>query len=122
MQLVGNPERSELDPIGAERVRLNDVGTRADVLLMHPGDELGPRDIERLEALVDENTLGVQHRSHRAVTNEDAIIKGLQKGLGHVHVSSLSHLNVSASMSMYDRVTMSKPIERTLWRTESVNS
>src|SRR5712692_7017490 len=35
------------------------------------------------------------------------------------HVSSRSHRNVSASISRYDFVTMSRPIERTPCRTES---
>jgi hypothetical protein len=41
-----------------------------------------------------------------------------------IHHSSRVELrtSVSASINRYDFVTMSRPIERTPWRTESVNS
>jgi len=125
--LVAEAERSELDAVRAERVRLDDVRARADVLLMHFSNQVRLRHVERVEALVDEDALRVQHRPHRAVAHEDAFSERIQKRLQHLpthqlQVSSLSVLNVSASTSKYDFVTTSRPIERTLCRIESVNS
>src|SRR4029077_7079848 len=118
-QLVGEAEGSQLDPVGAEGVGLDDVGTGADVLLVDFGDQVRLRDVERVEALVDEDALGIEHRAHRAVADEHALVQRVQELF---HVSSRSVLNVSASTSKYDLVTMSRPIERTPCRTESVNS
>ena len=33
------------------------------------------RQVQRVEALVDEHALGVQHRAHRAIADEDAVFK-----------------------------------------------
>ena len=80
-ELVGDAERTELDPVGAERIRLDDVSAGADVLLMDVGHQLGPRDVERIEALIDEDALRVQHRAHRAVADQYPIIKSVKEGL-----------------------------------------
>ena len=132
LQPLGYAERGELDPVGAEGVRLDDVGAGPDVLLMHAGNEVRLRDVQRVEALVDEYTLRVEHRPHRAVAHEHAFVNRFEKLLHRypftrspdhqIHVSSRSHRNVSASMSRYDLVTTSSPIERTPCRIESVNS
>src|SRR5919202_1401170 len=50
------------------------AGAGADVFLVHRGDEIGLRDVERVEALVDEHAFRVQHRAHRAVADEHAFI------------------------------------------------
>src|SRR2546421_224605 len=119
VQLVGEAERPELDAVRAERVGLDDVGARAHVLLVHFGHQIGLGDVQRVEALVDEDAFGVEHRAHRPVTDQYALFERVEK---RFHVSSRSVLNVSPSTSKYDLVTMSRPIERTPWRTESVNS
>src|SRR5262249_50809549 len=119
VQPVGEAERSKLDPVGAEGVRLDDVGAGADVLLVDLRDEVRLREVQRVEALVDEDALRVEHRPHRAVADQHAFVDGVEKWL---HVSRRSVLKVSASISKYDLVTTSRPIDRTLWRTESVNS
>jgi hypothetical protein len=119
-QPVGDPERSELDPVGAEGVRFDDVGTGPHVFLMHFRHEIGLGDVERIEALVDEDTFGVQHRAHCSVAYEHTFVQRLQELL--LHVSTRSVLKVSALIRRYDFVTTSRPIERTPCLTESVNS
>ena len=79
VQLVGEAERAELDAVGAERVGLDDVGAGADVLLVHLGDEIRLREVQRVEALVDEDALRVQHRPHRAVADEHALVERFEK-------------------------------------------
>ena len=75
VQLVGDAERSELDAVGAERVGLDDVGAGADVFLVHLGDQIRLRQVQRVEALVDEDALRVQHRPHRAVADQHALLE-----------------------------------------------
>ena len=79
VQLVGEPERAELDAVGAERVGLDDVGAGANVFLVHLGHQIRLRDVQGVEALVDEDALRVQHRPHRAVADEDPLFNRLQK-------------------------------------------
>ena len=74
VQLVGNPERPELDAVGAERVRLDDIGARAHVFLMDLAHQVRLRHVQRLEALVDEHALGVQHRAHGAIAHQNAVV------------------------------------------------
>jgi hypothetical protein len=118
-QRVGQTERPELDPVGAEGIGLDDVGAGADVILVDFLDELRPRQVQRIEALVDEHALRVP-RPHRPIADEDPLVQCFDEWLHQV--SSLSHLRLCASTIKYDLVTMSRPIERTPWRTESVNS
>ena len=96
VQPIGEAERSELDAVRAERVGLDDVGARADVLLVHFSDQVRLRQVQRVEALVDEDALRIEHRPHRAVAHEDPLVERVEK---RFHVSRRSVLNVSASMS-----------------------
>jgi hypothetical protein len=107
-------ERPQLDPVGTEGVGLDNVRAGADVFLVHFLDEVGTRQVQRVEALVDEHALRVQHRPHRPIADEDTLIQGFDEWLHHSHyVSNRSHLKVCASMIRYDLVTISRPIERT---------
>ena len=83
VQPVGDAERPELDAVGAERVGFDDVGAGAHVFLVHLGDQIGLRHVQRVEALVDEDALGIQHRAHRPVTHQDAIVERFEKGNQH---------------------------------------
>src|SRR5262249_22563490 len=96
VQPIGEAERSELDAVRAERVRLDDVGAGPDAFLVHFGAQIRLRQVQRVEALVDEDALRVEHRPHRAVANEDPLVERVEKGF---HVSRRSVLNVSESMS-----------------------
>ncbi len=79
VQPVGQAERSEPDPVRAERVGLDHVGAGAHVFLVYLGDQLRLREVQGVEALVDEDALGVQHRPHRAVADEHALVERLKK-------------------------------------------
>ena len=85
-------ERPELDAVRAEGVGFDDVGAGADVFLMDLGDQIGLGDVQRVEALVDEDALRIEHRPHRAVTDEDAIVEGFDEGLQHVVIGSSGDL------------------------------
>ncbi len=78
---VGQAEVGQLEPVGAERVRLDDVGARAHVLRVHLGDQIRLREVQLVEAAVEEDALGVQHRPHRAVTDEHALFEGVEEPL-----------------------------------------
>jgi hypothetical protein len=82
--LVGETERAELHPVGAERVGLDDVRAGAHVFPVHARHQIRLRDVQRVEALVDEDAAGVEHRAHRAVGDEHAIVERLQKVLHSV--------------------------------------
>ena len=44
---------------------------------MNLGDQIRLRHVQRVEALVDEDTLGVEHRAHGAVADEHPLVEGL---------------------------------------------
>ena len=73
---VAKAERPELHAIGAKRVRLDHVGTRTDVILMHLHDGVRRHHIQRIEAAIDEHALRVEHRAHGAVADEHALVEG----------------------------------------------
>ena len=73
-QPVAEPERPELGAVRPERVGLDDVRPGSQVLIVHFAHQLGRRDIEGVEALVDEHALGVQHRSHGAIADKDPAV------------------------------------------------
>ena len=54
----------------------------ADVVLVDLADELGPRDVELLEARVVEHAALVELRAHRAVDDERSARERLEKS-GH---------------------------------------
>ena len=75
VKLLAQAERPELDAIGAECIRLEDVGAGAHVFLVHGEHDLRLREVQRVEALVDEHALRVQHRPHCAVADEDSLLE-----------------------------------------------
>ena len=81
---IREAEGAELDAVGAEGVRLDDVGPGADVGLVHLGDEIRLRQVQLVERPVQEDALGVQHRPHGAVADEDSRVDGLEeRSQGH---------------------------------------
>jgi hypothetical protein len=79
VQLLGQTERPELDAVGAECIRLEDVGAGAHVFLVHGEHDLRLGEVQRVEALVDEYALRVQHRPHCAIAYEDAFLKSVDE-------------------------------------------
>src|SRR5262249_55167967 len=122
---------AQLDAVGAEGVGLQHVGTRPHVVLVNLGDRIGGGDVQRVEAAVDEDALGVQHRAHRAVADEHAFVEGFQEWFhggrrirlrrNLAYWSTFLYSNVSASMSRYDRLMRSIQTDRTPSRTVSTN-
>ena len=99
VQLVGKPEGGELQPVCAECVGLEHVGAGAHVLAVHAADQVGIGQIQRVERLVDEDALRVEHRAHRAVAHEHPLLERIherchQAAWGR---STLRQRNVSAS-------------------------
>jgi len=50
LHFIAKPQRPELEAIRAERVRLDDLRTRFDVLLVHTKDCFGLRGVQLVEA------------------------------------------------------------------------
>ena len=84
VHLLGETEAGQLQPVGAEGVRLDDLGARTEVRLMDADHEVGLRQVEVLERPVQEDALGIELRAHRAVADEHPLTQGLEEGLGHV--------------------------------------
>jgi len=68
---------------GAERVGLDDVGAGADVFGVDLADQVGVAEIQLVVATVNVDAFGVEHRTHRAVNDVDAI--GLEKFAKWLH-------------------------------------
>ena len=119
LHLVAEAEAGQLDAVGAERVGLDDVRAGLHVLGVHLGDQGRLRQVQPVEAAVDEDALGVQQRAHRAVADQHALVDRVEEGTqGHGgQVSSRSYCQVAVSISRYDRPTGSRPIDRTPCRT-----
>ena len=114
---LGQPERAELDAVGAERVGLDDVRAGAHVGLVHLGDQVRLRQVQLVERPVEEDALRVQHRPHRAVADEHALVDRFEEG-GPGHVRQLLRLNcwyfnVFRSISRYDVDTRSRQTDGT---------
>jgi hypothetical protein len=56
---IFEPVRGELDGVRTEGVRLEDLGTRREIFLMDPADELGAAEVELVIANVDEDPAAV---------------------------------------------------------------
>jgi len=63
----------ELQAVGAERVRLDHVRAGGDVGPMNSLDKPGVRDVELVEASVEEHAQLVETGSHCAVEENDAL-------------------------------------------------
>src|SRR4051812_46973667 len=60
-------------PCSTERIRLNDVGSGGDVLLMHLPHEIGRREIQFVIRAVDINALVIQASAHRTVEDVNVV-------------------------------------------------
>ena len=75
------PVGTELEAVGPEGVRLDDVGARVQVLLVDAAHEGGVREVQLVEAAVQEDAARVEHRAHGPVAHDDALGEALEKGL-----------------------------------------
>src|SRR5262249_23132334 len=71
--LVTEAVTVQAEAVSTEGVRLDHLGARGDVVLVDLGDDLGPRDIELLEVLSDEDAALVEQGAHRPVEDEERL-------------------------------------------------
>jgi hypothetical protein len=76
-RLVRKAEVGELETIRAKRVRLDHVRAGAHVLPMHLGNQIRLCEIQLVETAVEKDALGVEHRAHRPIADENALIESL---------------------------------------------
>jgi hypothetical protein len=89
-QLLGHSEPGQPHAVGAECVGFDDFSARLDVVLVDLADQVGRREIQLVEAAVDEDPAGVEHGAHSAVRHQDAAGQLLAEFLGAV-VGGSSH-------------------------------
>jgi hypothetical protein len=75
LQAVG----PQLEAVGTERVRLDDVGPRLDVLVVDLPHEAGTREVELVEAPVQEDAAGVEHGAHGPVEDDGPFGQAVEK-------------------------------------------
>ena len=81
---IGQPECAQLDSIGSKRVRLEDVRPGLRVGMMHRSHTIRIAQVEGVEGAIDEHALRVEHRPHRAVADEDAVVERFEERHDHV--------------------------------------
>ncbi len=83
-QLLGHSEPRQPHAVGAEGVGFDDFSAGLDVVLVDLADQVGRREIQLIEAAVDEDAAGVEHGAHGAVRHQDAAGQLLAEFLGAV--------------------------------------
>jgi hypothetical protein len=83
VDLLGQAEARELEPVGPEGVGLDDLRARAKVGLMDVDHQAALRQVQILEGAIEEDALGVELSAHGAIADEHPIAQGVEKGLGH---------------------------------------
>ena len=84
VHLLRQAEGAELHAVRAEGVRLEDVRAVPQVHLMDVCDEIRLGQIQLVERSIQEDALRVEHRPHRAVAHEDAVVEFVEEGsAGH---------------------------------------
>ena len=73
--LIAQTEGRQLDPVRAERIRLEDVGAGLRIGLVDLCHQVGLRQVQLVERSVHEDAARVQHRPHRAVADEHALVQ-----------------------------------------------
>ncbi len=76
------PKAARRGRLGAEGVGLEDLGAGFDVLLVDLADQVGLRQVQLIEAAVDEHAAGVEHGAHGAIGHDDATGQLIAKFLG----------------------------------------
>jgi len=61
------------------------VASRVDELTLPAliADEVGIAEVQFIVAAIDVDALGIEHRPHRAVADQDAVVNGFEKGFQH---------------------------------------
>jgi hypothetical protein len=71
----------QLQLVGSKRIGLKDLRARLDVFKMDGFDKVAAREIQALKARINENALGIDHRTHRSIREDHAVAKGIEKRL-----------------------------------------
>jgi hypothetical protein len=78
----------EVRPVRAERVGLHCIHADRVVRVVDAGDDVRARDVqdlvaalEPLEIALDRQLVALEHRAHRAVGDDDALVDGIQQSL-----------------------------------------
>ena len=82
VQLFREAECSQTLPGGAERVGLQDLGARLRVFLMDLANHVGRREVQLIEAAIDEHAARVKHGTHRAIGHDHAARQLVTEFLG----------------------------------------
>ncbi len=69
----------EPEAVSPERVRLENIRARLEIILVNALHDVGPRDVELLEVLRDEDASLVEQRAHRAVGDEERAFRGVEE-------------------------------------------
>jgi hypothetical protein len=64
----------ELEAMRPEGVRLDQVGAGREVVLVHRANDRWVRQVQLVEAAVQEDAAAVQHRAHPAVGDEHTLV------------------------------------------------
>ena len=88
LHLAGQAGLRQFQPVGAERVGLDEIDPRLDVAAVNLLDEVRVGQVQLVEAAVEEDSMLVQHRPHGAVANEDLLADKLVKS-GSFHAIGL---------------------------------
>ena len=72
LQLFGDAEGRQARAVGAEGVGFEDLGAGLDVFLVDLADQVGLREVQLVEAAVDEDAARVEHGAHGAIGHHDA--------------------------------------------------
>jgi len=78
LHFVCEAERRELEAIRAKSIRLDDLCASFDVCLMNPEDSFGLGGVEFIKASLRADRF-VQHRTHRAIGDENRIFQPFVK-------------------------------------------
>src|SRR5262249_52733652 len=90
---------AELAAVRPEGGRLQEAGARGDVLLVDAAHEARVRDVELVEAAVEEDAARVQHRAHGAVGHDNALADALEEGLHKGRLSLDTHASSQSNAS-----------------------
>src|SRR5580692_106455 len=111
LHFVSKAKRSELEAVRAKRVGLYDLRARFDVRLVNAENGFRFRGIQLIEAALCANSL-VQHRTHRAICDENRIFQPFIKVENfHGAIRSLSELTEYNFSRGRNRQGVSGPIE-----------
>jgi len=74
---VGKPMPAKRDGIAAERIRQNSIHPRVQIVPMNLGNQLGPLNIEPLNALPRLDAPGKQLSAHRPIEKKNTLLQSL---------------------------------------------